>query len=196
MGSKNLKAVVVCGDREPLVCDSDGVNIIASRLRQRSLSALTDKYRHIGTVANLAVFNRLGVLPAHNFQQSTFDDAEALNGETLSETNFARRHGCASCSIRCERLFKSLNGEEQRLEYETLFALGPLSASKSRKPCSRPRDFVMNMAWIRLAPAAHWHGRWNAAKKDSCLKLGASVYASAGRKGFSALSPLSPNDKG
>src|SRR5207247_4876060 len=28
--------------------------------------------------------------------------------------------------IRCERLFKSQTGEEQRLEYETLFALGPL----------------------------------------------------------------------
>ena len=130
MGSKNLKAIVVCGDREPLVCDSDGIAVIATRLRQRSLSSLTDKYRNIGTVANLAFFNRLGVLPAHNFQQSTFDDAEALSGETLSETNFARRHGCASCSIRCERLFKSLNAEEQRLEYETLFALGPLCGIK------------------------------------------------------------------
>ena len=126
MGSKNLKAIAVCGDHEPLVFDADGVDVIASSLRRRSLSSLTDKYRNIGTVANLAVFNRLGVLPAHNFQQSTFDHAEALSGEALSETSFARRHGCASCSIRCERLFKSLDGEEQRLEYETLFALGPL----------------------------------------------------------------------
>ena len=130
MGSKNLKAIAVYGDREPLVFDADGVNVIAGSLRRRSLSSLTDKYRSIGTVANLAVFNRLGVLPAHNFQQSTFDHAEALSGETLSETSFARRHGCASCSIRCERLFKSMDGEEQRLEYETLFALGPLCGIK------------------------------------------------------------------
>jgi aldehyde:ferredoxin oxidoreductase len=99
-------------------------------LRQRSLGSLTDKYRNIGTVANLAVFNRLGVLPAHNFRQSTFDHSDALSGETLSETSFVRRHGCASCSIQCERLFKALNGEEQRLEYETLFALGPLCGIK------------------------------------------------------------------
>jgi aldehyde:ferredoxin oxidoreductase len=130
MGSKNLKAIALCGDRDPLVADPDGVNVMARLLRQRSLSSLTDKYRNIGTVANLAVFNRLGVLPAHNFQQSTFDQADALSGETLSETSFARRQGCASCSIRCERLFKSLNGEEQRLEYETLFALGPLCGIK------------------------------------------------------------------
>jgi len=77
-------------------------------------------------VANLAVFNRLGTLPTRNFQQSTFDDTDALSGESLTENNFSRRHGCAACTIRCERLFKALNGEEQRLEYETLFALGPL----------------------------------------------------------------------
>jgi aldehyde:ferredoxin oxidoreductase len=130
MGSKNLKAVAVRATGETAVFDPDGVAAIAESLRQRSLSSLTDKYRKIGTVANLAVFNRLGVLPAHNFQQSTFDHAEALSGETLTETSFARRHGCASCSIRCERLFKSLNGEEQRLEYETLFALGPLCGIK------------------------------------------------------------------
>jgi aldehyde:ferredoxin oxidoreductase len=130
MGSKNLKAIAVCGDREPLVFDPEGVNAIAGLLRRRSLSSVTDKYRSIGTVANLAVFNRLGVLPARNFQQSTFEHSDALSGETLTETNFARRHGCASCSIRCERLFKSLDGEEQRLEYETLFALGPLCGIK------------------------------------------------------------------
>ena len=130
MGSKNLKAIAVRAGGDTAVFDPDGVAAMAESLRQRSLSSLTDKYRKIGNVANLAVFNRLGVLPAHNFQQSTFDHAEALSGETLSETNFARRHGCASCSIRCERLFKSLNGEAQRLEYETLFALGPLCGIK------------------------------------------------------------------
>lgn len=126
MGSKNLKAVAVCGDRDTRVYDSDGVKLTANALRRRSLGSLTDKYRTIGTIANLAVFNRLGVLPARNFQRSTFDYAEALSGETLTESSFAGRHGCASCSIRCERLFKSLSGEAQRLEYETLFALGPL----------------------------------------------------------------------
>jgi len=126
MGSKNLKAIALCGDRVTAVADPAGVDRIAGALRQRSLSSVTDKYRHIGTVANLAVFNRLGTLPTRNFQQSTFDHADALSGETLTASNFSRRHGCASCTIRCERLFKAVNGEEQRLEYETLFALGPL----------------------------------------------------------------------
>jgi aldehyde:ferredoxin oxidoreductase len=130
MGSKNLKAIAVCGDRETSVAHPEAVETIAAVMRQRSLGSLTDKYRSIGTVANLAVFNRLGSLPTRNFQQATFEDAEAVSGETLTENNFARRHGCASCTIRCERLFKSLDGREQRLEYETLFALGPLCGIK------------------------------------------------------------------
>src|SRR4029453_3555667 len=52
--------------------------------------------------------------------------SEGVHGESLTEKNFSRKQGCASCTIRCERLFKSLSGDEQRLEYETLFALGPL----------------------------------------------------------------------
>jgi aldehyde:ferredoxin oxidoreductase len=126
MGSKNLKAVVVSGHQDARVFDDRGVRAIANVLRNRSLGSATDKYRHIGTVANLAVFNRLGALPARNFQQSTFEAADALSGESLAENNFSRAHGCASCTIRCERLFKALSGAEQRLEYESLFALGPL----------------------------------------------------------------------
>jgi aldehyde:ferredoxin oxidoreductase len=126
MGSKNLKAIAVCGDRATSVAHPQEIEVLADSLRRRSIGSLTDKYRHLGTVANLAVFNRLGTLPTRNFQQATFEDADALSGEALTETSFSRRHGCASCTIRCERLFKSASGEEQRLEYETLFALGPL----------------------------------------------------------------------
>ena len=132
MGSKNVKAIALCGDRETSVAHPQEVEVIADALRRRSVGSLTDKYRSLGTVANLAVFNRLGTLPTRNFQQSTFEDADALSGETLTDNNFSRRHGCASCTIRCERLFKSHTGHgdhgdnEQRLEYETLFALGPL----------------------------------------------------------------------
>jgi aldehyde:ferredoxin oxidoreductase len=126
MGAKNLKAIALVGGQSISCADAPGVETIAESLRRRSLGPLTDKYRNIGTVANLSVFNRLGVLPTRNFRQSTFDAAETLSGETLTENHFSRRHGCASCTILCERLFKSTDGEEQRLEYETLFALGPL----------------------------------------------------------------------
>lgn len=126
MGAKNLKAIALRGQHKTAVADPAGVEALAAALRRRSLGPLTAKYRELGTVANLSVFNRLGSLPTRNFQQSSFAGAEALSGEALLDTNFSRAHGCASCTIRCERLFKARSGAEQRLEYETLFALGPL----------------------------------------------------------------------
>ena len=126
MGSKNLKAVALRGNVPVAVADPAAVAAIAATLSQRSLGSLTAKYREIGTVANLAVFNALGTLPTRNFQGATFANADAVSGESLTENSFNRRHGCACCTIRCERLFKSLSGAEQRLEYETLFALGPM----------------------------------------------------------------------
>jgi aldehyde:ferredoxin oxidoreductase len=127
MGAKNLKAIALCADMDTPVADPVRVQEIADSLRRRSLGSLTDKYRRIGTVANLSVFNRIGALPTRNFQEATFESAEAVSGESLTASRFSRRHGCASCTIRCERLFTSAGGAgEQRLEYETLFALGPL----------------------------------------------------------------------
>lgn len=126
MGAKNLKAVALSGHARVSVADPEGVAALAAALRRRSLGDDTAKYREVGTVANLAVFDRLGALPTRNFRQPTFEGADGLSGETLTENSFSRRHGCASCTIRCERLFKSRSGNEQRMEYETLFALGPL----------------------------------------------------------------------
>jgi aldehyde:ferredoxin oxidoreductase len=126
MGAKRLKAIAIRGESETSIADPKGVAEIALAMQHKSVGTLTSKYRQIGTVANLAVFNRLGSLPTRNFQQSTFAHAENLSGESLTENNFSRRNGCAACTIRCERLFKSLDGQDQRLEYETLFALGPM----------------------------------------------------------------------
>jgi aldehyde:ferredoxin oxidoreductase len=127
MGAKNLKAIAVRGDLETEVAEPRAVEELVESLRRRSVGPLTEKYRRLGTVANLTVFNRLGTLPTRNFQQATFDRAEAIAGETLTANRFSRRHGCASCTIQCERLFRAADGSgEQRLEYETLFALGPM----------------------------------------------------------------------
>jgi aldehyde:ferredoxin oxidoreductase len=126
MGAKRLKAIAIRGATDTAIADSKGVAELALAMRHRSVGTVTSKYRQIGTVANLAVFNRLGSLPTRNFQHSTFAHADNLSGESLTENNFSRRNGCAACTIRCERLFKSLDGQDQRLEYETLFALGPM----------------------------------------------------------------------
>jgi aldehyde:ferredoxin oxidoreductase len=133
MGSKRLKALAVAGSQRTEVADPTRVVAAARDLSQRSFGPATAKYRELGTVANLLTFNRLAALPTRNFQQATFDEAEALSGEALNAAHRVARRSCAACTIGCEHIYAVADqtgagggGSEVRLEYESLFALGPL----------------------------------------------------------------------
>ncbi len=127
MGSKNLKAIAVHPGPPPGVADPDALVEIAARMRERSLGPTTAKYRTLGTTANVALFNRLAALPSYNFRRSTFEGAESLSGESLAAERRVKRLSCAGCTVGCEHVFRSkFTGKAGRLEYETLYALGPL----------------------------------------------------------------------
>lgn len=125
MGSKLLKAIVVRGEIETTIADPERVARLSKRLRKRAAGEATAKYRELGTIGNLLSFDRLGVLPTRNFQQSQFEGAEALSAENWHATRKHTRASCASCTIGCEHRF-SFGSRETRVEYESLFALGPL----------------------------------------------------------------------
>ncbi len=136
MGSKRLKAVAVAGTQRVEVADPAAVIAAAKDLSQRSFGPATAKYRELGTVANLLTFNRLAALPTRNFQQGTFEDAAALSGEALNAAHRVARRSCAACTIGCEHIYASPDGEV-RLEYESLFALGPLCGVGDREAVLR-----------------------------------------------------------
>jgi aldehyde:ferredoxin oxidoreductase len=125
LGAKRLKAVAVAGSRRVEVADPEGVVAAARDLSARSFGPATAKYRELGTVANLLTFNRFAALPTRNFQQGTFAEAGALAGEDLGDARRVARRSCAACTIGCEHIYAAPGGPV-RLEYETLFALGPL----------------------------------------------------------------------
>jgi aldehyde:ferredoxin oxidoreductase len=149
MGAKKLKAVAVAGSRRVGVADPERVVAAAKDLSKRSFGPATAKYRELGTVANLLTFNRFSALPTRNFQQGTFEEAAALSGEELNAAHRVARRSCAACTIGCEHIYAlasplSPSGErgggeggEVRLEYETLFALGPLCGIGDREAVLR-----------------------------------------------------------
>lgn len=127
LGSKNIKAILVRGDRRCEWADPSGLIAYAKQLSEKSFGPATAKYRELGTVANLLVFNRLNVLPTRNFQQGSFAGAAAIAPEQLSIAREKTRSSCAACTIGCEHLYGLQDGKGNvRLEYENLFALGPL----------------------------------------------------------------------
>ena len=129
MGSKNLKAIAVKGMKEVPVFDADDLNKIGRDLTYKSLGTATEKYREMGTIANVSVFNGLGTLPTRNFQQTTFELSENIDGEQFHRNHDVKTAHCANCTIGCEKIMTtSDNGEKSqtRMEYESAFAMGPL----------------------------------------------------------------------
>ncbi|QDU36502.1 putative oxidoreductase YdhV [Maioricimonas rarisocia] len=126
MGSKHLKALGVAGDRLTTPAHSDDLIRYARDLSRRSFGPATAKYRELGTISNLLTFNRLGSLPTRNFQQSSFEGTEQLAPETAAAAPVRTRSSCAACTIGCEHIFHRPGKTGVRMEYENLFALGPL----------------------------------------------------------------------
>lgn len=136
LGSKQIKAIGVRGTQHVTWSDPDGLNTYAKELSRASFGPATAKYRELGTASNLLLFNRLNALPTRNFQQGHFEHAMAISPEALSVARERTRDSCAACTIGCEHLYgirSDASGSEGadgrvRLEYESLFALGPLCA--------------------------------------------------------------------
>ena len=130
MGSKRLKAIAVAGHQEVSAARPAELTVRAQRLTERSLGPATAKYRQLGTPANLLLLQQLGALPSCNFRGAAFEHADRLSGEQLQERHLASVSSCSSCAIGCGRLYRTRNGGSPpttgRVEYETLFALGPL----------------------------------------------------------------------
>src|SRR4051812_37844673 len=125
LGSKRIKALAVRGDRRTAAADPAATIALARDLSARSFGPATEKYRELGTVANLLVFNRFDALPSHNFRSGRFEGAERLAAEDLGPARRVARNSCAACTIGCEHVYaRGDGGGGVRLEYESLFALG------------------------------------------------------------------------
>jgi aldehyde:ferredoxin oxidoreductase len=145
MGAKNLKAIAVRAAAKVATADPIAVLAAARELRARSFGPATEKYRELGTLANLLAFNAISALPTRNFQAATFDGASKLAGEpataaaatdggtasagapaNIEGMRRVARSSCASCTIGCEHIYQVGRGKKARVEYENVFALGPM----------------------------------------------------------------------
>ncbi|HKI99510.1 MAG TPA: aldehyde ferredoxin oxidoreductase C-terminal domain-containing protein [bacterium] len=126
LGSKRLKAVAVRGAERCSPADASSLDALRRDLKQRSLGPGTEKYRTTGTLGNLLVFNRIGILPTQNFSRGQDARAESLSAEGLFEGERVERATCRDCMIGCEKRYVGPDGGTTRLEYENVFALGSL----------------------------------------------------------------------
>jgi aldehyde:ferredoxin oxidoreductase len=126
LGAKRIKAVAVRAATKVAPADPAAVLAAARDLRARSFGPATAKYRELGTLANLLAFNAISALPSRNFQAATFAGAPQLAAEELAQLRTVARNSCASCTIGCEHIYSARGGKQMRVEYENVFALGPM----------------------------------------------------------------------
>jgi aldehyde:ferredoxin oxidoreductase len=126
LGAKRIKAVAVRAATKVAPAHPEAVLAAARDLRARSFGPATAKYRELGTLANLLAFNAINTLPTRNFQAATFAEAPQLAAEDLAGMRQVARNSCASCTIGCEHIYSARGGKKMRVEYENVFALGPM----------------------------------------------------------------------
>jgi len=129
MGSKNLKAIAVRGTRDIVPAKPDEFMDMVKEFHERMKGPATQKYRTLGTAENVLVHNALYCMPTRNYNNAHFEGADKVSGETLNEKFLSKIIGCNSCAMRCEHEViipeGPYKGTMTRMEYETLWALGP-----------------------------------------------------------------------
>jgi len=130
MGSKNLKAIAVRGNKMPETVNPDAVKMFGKWFRD-NLNDLAGWAAQMGTPGSVLMHNEMGMLPTRNFQSGTFKGAKAISGEKMHETILVGRDSCYACPVRCKLVVETkapynVNKVYGGPEYETLAALGSL----------------------------------------------------------------------
>lgn len=130
MGSKNLRAIAVRGTGKLPLADPDKVREIAKQVvREIPNSPLAPNLKKFGTPMFVMALQESGILPTRNFQAGQFESAEAISGETMTNTILKESKGCYACAVQCKRAVK-VDGkyvstpEYGGPEYETVASLG------------------------------------------------------------------------
>ncbi len=130
MGSKNLKAVVVMGRKNPDFYDDEGMRRYSVELSKQVGVDIKkgSSLRVYGTAYVPQVTNTLGILPTRNFQTGVFEGVDSIDGVALKEKYLISHKPCYRCPISCGRLTavdeEEYAGKGEGPEYETIASLG------------------------------------------------------------------------
>ncbi|MGE5404420.1 MAG: aldehyde ferredoxin oxidoreductase N-terminal domain-containing protein [Candidatus Saccharibacteria bacterium] len=143
-GSKNLKAMVISGDKNydiPREMWKEYRQVYGDIYKKVTQTETMEKYHDLGTPSNVLKLNAANALPARNLQASSVDNAEEFSGESFAEERLVRKMACIGCPIGCihigqyRRMFdKSHEYETINLPYdhELIFALGTFIGTQNK----------------------------------------------------------------
>ena len=124
MGSKNLKAIVVKGNKDIPVADNDGLKEVALEGLKgiRELDKVVGWSKQ-GSTSILSWVNEVAALPVRNMRDTFSKDAWKIDGERVEAAKVAR-YGCHGCFLRCGLAILDKEGHQSELDYENVGMLG------------------------------------------------------------------------
>ncbi|MFN8381620.1 MAG: aldehyde ferredoxin oxidoreductase C-terminal domain-containing protein [Anaerolineales bacterium] len=136
MATKGLKAIVFdhAGGQKPAIADPEAFKVAQKDYTKAVMEhPQSVTYRDYGTAAMAQMTQSFAALTVRNFSRGTFDNVDAISGETLREFTLTRgkpsdpAHACmAGCTIKCSNVFGGEDGKiiVSPLEYETIGLMG------------------------------------------------------------------------
>jgi len=141
MGSKNLKAMTVVGDRDlPVGNFKEYFRIYQEIYKRVTDTEIMAKYHDAGTPINVEPLNAAGALPTKNLRQSVFEYGDNISGETFVKKNLVRKMACTGCPVGCIHIGQFRREFDKGHDYEAvsvgydfelIFALGSFLGIKT-----------------------------------------------------------------
>ena len=124
MGSKNLKAMVIEGDKDIPVNNKRALQDIG----KEAYDTIRNKpnfefWMRQGTMMTIEWSQEHNVLPAYNFKEGLFDRADKIGGDMMESIKETQR-GCPYCNMICGNIVKDCQNGNAELDYENVAMLG------------------------------------------------------------------------
>lgn len=157
MGSKNLKAIVISGNRTLRISNwSEYQKLYKEIFDILAYSEVSLKYRDLGTASNVIPLSNTHSLPTRNFSQGFFEGADGISGEHFADEYLVKQIACAHCPIGCihmgqlremfaePHLFRTVRTS---YDYEPIFALGSNLGVSKAEEVLRLLSYVERQGW-------------------------------------------------
>lgn len=132
MGSKNLKAIVIRGKLKTPAADADNIRTLIKEVNQLiKTDGSCDTLSRYGTWNTTGPADFKGILPTKNFQKTTFEYVDKIDGDAMLDSIWVGKRSCPGCIIGCRHVVKvekpySVSADLEGPQYESVASLGPL----------------------------------------------------------------------
>ena len=103
MGSKNLKAITVLGNKDVKIAHEKELNEFIKEITPRMVK-VSEKLREHGTSRDVELYEEIGDLPIKNWYEGNWKEgAKKISGPTMTKNILTGRYYCGKCVIGCGR---------------------------------------------------------------------------------------------